>query len=121
MGVDQNAAQTFDAELLDEAHAAHVGGQVVDLDGVLADAAAVLLLAQVQAEAFDAVDLLIPPGQRFFVHGADFREALVVEVTHQGASDETTRPGDHNQVVLACGLAAVDAHKSSRVTYQKLS
>ena len=35
MGVDEDAAQALDAEVLDEAHAAHVGGEVVDLLGAL--------------------------------------------------------------------------------------
>ncbi len=36
VGVDEDAAQALDAEVLDEAHAAHVGRQVVDLHRALA-------------------------------------------------------------------------------------
>ena len=64
------------AEAFDEAHAAHVGRQVVDLDGPFADAVAVLFVAHVQAEVLDAVGDLIPVGQRLFVDRANPGEAL---------------------------------------------
>ena len=60
MGVDQDAAQAFDAEALDEAHAAHVGREVVHLGGARDGAAAVLFQAQVEAEGLDARDALVP-------------------------------------------------------------
>jgi len=48
---NEDAAHALDPEVLDEAHATHVGSQVVDLRGALAGAFAVVGLAQVQAQA----------------------------------------------------------------------
>jgi hypothetical protein len=79
VGVDQDAAEAFDAEALDEAHAAHVGRQVVDFHRAFADATAVLLVAHVQAEVFHAGMVLIPLGQRLLVHRANAGEPFLVK------------------------------------------
>ena len=49
--VDQNAAQALDAKALDEAHAAHVSGQVIDLGGAFDGPDGVFFFAQVHREA----------------------------------------------------------------------
>ncbi len=79
VGVDQNAAQALDAEALDEAHAAHVGRQVVDLGRALHGPDGVFPLAQIHAKAFDAGDPLVPFRQRLLVDGPDAGEALIVK------------------------------------------
>ena len=76
MGVDQDAAQAFDPEALDETHAAHIGGQVVDFHRAFDRPDAVVFLAQVHAQTFDARHALVPVGQRLLVDGADAGEAL---------------------------------------------
>jgi hypothetical protein len=38
---DEDAAEAFDPELLDEAHAAHIGGEIIDFDSALDNALAV--------------------------------------------------------------------------------
>ena len=103
MGVDEDAAQALDAELLDEAHAAHVGGQVIDLDRPFAHPVAVFLVAHVQAQPLHARHPLVPVGQRFLVDGPDAGETLVVEIARQRTADESAGPGDDDQVVLARG------------------
>ena len=60
MRVDQNGAQAFHAKALDEAHAAHIGRKIVDLDSALADALAVVLDANVQAKNLHAGNVKIP-------------------------------------------------------------
>ncbi len=67
VGVDQNAAQALDAEAFDEAHAAHVGREIVDFGGPFADAMAIGFVADVEAEILNAVEDLVPIGQRLFV------------------------------------------------------
>ena len=100
MCVDQDRAQALDAVALDEAHAAHVRGQVVDLDRAFAGPHAIGVLAQVQAQAFDARHTLVPFGQRLLVDRPDVGETLVVEIAGQRAGDEAARAGDHDQIVL---------------------
>ena len=100
MRVDQDAPQALDAEPLDETHAAHVRGQVIDLDGALAGPLAVVLFLEVHAQALDARHPLVPFGQRLFVDRADPRESLVVEVSRQGPGDESAGAGDDDLVIL---------------------
>ena len=98
--VDEDAAQALDPEPLDEAHAAHVGREVVDLDRALARPPAVLLVAQVQAQALHAGHALVPLGQRLLVDGPNPREALVVEIARQRPGDESAGPADDDQIVF---------------------
>ncbi len=93
MGVDQDRAEALHAEAFDEAHAAHVGRQVVDLGGPFADAVAIGLLAHVEAEVLHAVVDLVPIGQRLLIDGANPREPLFLEIAHQRAGDESAGPG----------------------------
>ena len=90
----------MDAEPLDEPHAAHVGSEIIDFHRTFADVAAVILMADVQAEVLDTGHVQIPFVKRFFVHRADVGEALLFEVTDQVARDESTRAGDDQQVIF---------------------
>ena len=97
--VDEDAAQALHAKTLDEAHPAHIGGEVVYLYRALDGADGVLLLAQVHGEAFHAGHALVPFRQRLAVDGADARVAKVVEVTSQRACDKPAGAPDDDQVV----------------------
>ncbi len=68
---------------LDEAHAAHVGRQVVDLHRAFHRPPAVFVFAQIQAQALDARHALVPLGQRLLVHRADAGETLLVEIARE--------------------------------------
>ena len=98
MGIDQYAAQTFHAETLDESHPAHVGGQVVDLDGAFAGPPTGRRLAQIEAERLDTGHHLVPVRKRFLVDGPDSRETLFLEIADQGSSNESSRAGYQNQI-----------------------
>ena len=100
VGVDENGAQAFHAETLDETHAAHVGGQVIDFHRAFADALAVVLVAHVQAEVLHAGNVQIPFVKRLLVHRADVGEALFLEIQGQVAGDESARAGDDDQIIL---------------------
>ena len=97
--VDEDRAQALDAVALDEAHAAHVGGQVVDLDRPLAGPGAVVADADVEDEVLDAGGPLVPLVEGLLVDGPDAREALVVEVADERPGDEAAGPGDDEEVV----------------------
>ena len=100
MRVDENGAQAFDAETLDETHAAHVGGEIVNFHRAFADALAVVLVAHVQAEVLHAGNVQIPFVKRLLVHRADVGEAFVLEIQREVAGDESARAGDDDQIVL---------------------
>ena len=100
VGVDENGAEAFHAEAFDKTHAAHVGGEIVNLDGAFADAVAIILIADIQAEVFHAGHREIPLIERFLVHGADAGEAFFLEVPGEVAGDEATGAGDDDQVIF---------------------
>ena len=111
--VDEDAAQALHAEVLDEAHAAHVRGEVVDLGRALDGVDGVLLVAEVHGDRLDARHAQVPVGQGLAVDGPDVRVALLREVARQRPGDEAAGPGDHDEVVL--GQAASDAGTGDRV------
>ena len=93
-------AQAFDAETLDETHAAHVGGEVIDFHRAFADALAIVLDAHVEAEVLHAGHVQIPFVKRLLVHRADVGEAFFGEIQGEVAGDESAGAGDDDQVVL---------------------
>src|SRR5262245_46250381 len=105
MGIDQHIPQTLDAEPLNESHAAHVRGEVVDLRGAVDSVPAVRLEAQVEAETLGLRQALKPLRQRLLVDGANAAKSALVEVAHEGSADEAPRPCDHDHVVC-CSIGA---------------
>ena len=103
MGVDEDGAQAFHAEAFDKAHAAHVGRQIVNLDGAFADAVAIIFIADIQAEVLHPGHRKIPLIEGFLVHGADAGEAFSLEVAGEVAGDEAAGAGDHYQIVFLEG------------------
>lgn len=78
MGVDQNAQHAEGLVVLDETHAAHVGGEVVDLGAAVDGLIAMSLVAKVQDQIFGFGKQLIPLAEGFSIDGPDavpfFRE-----------------------------------------------
>ena len=103
MGVDEDAAQALHPEPLDETHATHVGGQVVDFRRSFDSPDAVVLLAQVHAQTGDARHPLVPVGKWFLVNRPNAGEPFVMEIAGQRPADEPTGSGNHEQVILVHG------------------
>ncbi len=85
---------------LDEAHAAHVGGQVVDHAGALGGGPAGLEQGEVAHLVLDAGRLLVPLGERLHVDGADPAVAALLQDAHQVTTDEATRASDDHEIIL---------------------
>ena len=100
MGIDENASETFYAEPLDEAHPAHVGGQVIDFDRAVTHPPAGFLVATIEMQILHPWDAQVPVVKWLLVHRPDPREAPFVEVCRQIASDETAGTGDGDEVVF---------------------
>jgi hypothetical protein len=99
MGVDQDAAQTLDAEKLDESHPAHVGFEVIDLHRTIHSANGVLFFTQVERETFRAFHPLIPIVQRLAIDGANPRESKFAEMARERSANESAGAGDYDLVV----------------------
>ena len=85
---------------LDEAHAAHVGGEVVDHPGALGGGPAGLEQGEVAHLVLDAGGLLIPLGERLHVDGADPGVAALLQDANQVTTDEATGTGDDDEIIL---------------------
>ena len=103
--VDQDGQHAVRLVGLDEAHAAHVGGQVVDPARAGADALTGLGIAQVGHDVLHAVDELVPLRQGLAVHRAHAALLPGDEVGHQMSADESPGAGDDDDVLPAQALA----------------
>ena len=100
--VDQYAAQAFHAEVLDEAHAAHVRGEIVNFRRVFDSPHRIRLLAQIHREALHARNALVPIRQGFAIDGPD-RDSPGNENSGPATADEPTAGNDDQ--VMAIELA----------------
>ena len=96
MGVDQHREHAEGFVVFDEAHAAHVGGEVVDFAHSVAGTLASFAELEIGLDVFDVVEDLIPLVERFDVDAADVLVALVAEMGDQVSTDETTAASNEN-------------------------
>ena len=89
--IDQHGQHAQRLVVLDEAHAAHVGGQVVNLHGALGGRLAVFLEIQIEGEILDVVEALVPFVERLDVHRANVAVALLAQQRDQRAANKTAR------------------------------
>ena len=78
--------------MLDEAHAAHVRGQVVNLHGALGGLLAVFLEVQIQGQILHIVEALIPFLERFGIHRSKIPVPLFAQQRNQRAANKAARP-----------------------------
>src|SRR5262249_55142964 len=97
----QNATQALYSESLNEPHAAHVSGQIVNLNGSLADPMTVFLLAAIQAQALHARYAQIPFIKGLLIHRPNAPEAFLFEIQSQVAGNKSSRPSDDDQIIFS--------------------
>ena len=100
MGAHQHRQHALGLVGLDEAHAAHVGGEVVDHRRALGGGPAGFELGEVAHLVLDARGLLVPLGERLHVDAADLGVAALLQHTDQMAADEATSAGDDHEIIL---------------------
>ena len=83
---------------LDEPHAAHVGGEVVDDGGSLQRGDAVFTPAEIQLEVFHALVDLVPMLERLDVHRSDAGLPLPFEIGDEVPADEASSAGNNRQI-----------------------
>jgi len=107
MRIDKDASQALHTESLDEAHAAHVRGQIIDFRRSLANAPTGVLRTTIEAKMFRVGKTLIPFPKRFLIHCADTFEALITEIFDQMSADEATGTGDNDENILRFPFGAI--------------
>ena len=100
MGVDEHAQHAEGFVVFDEAHAAHVGGELEDGGDAFGGAVAGVLVLEVEDEILDAVSDLIPVVERLLVDAADDLDPIGKEVLDQMATDEAARAADGHFLTL---------------------
>ncbi len=95
MGVDEHREHAGGLVVLDEAHAAHVGGEVEDLLDAVDRGPAGAELAQVEDEVLGAGVHLVPLAERLDVGRADL-VAAAQQVGDQPSADESATAGDEH-------------------------
>ncbi len=100
MCIDQHRQHAQGLVVLDEAHAAHVGRQVVDGGGPFARRAAGVEVLQVGDDIVHFVEDLIPLVQWLDVDGPDSPIVLTPQFGDQVASDKSATSGDDDQIII---------------------
>ena len=85
VGVDQDVEHAERLVVFDEAHTAHVRGQLVDCGRPCGGGIAVVLVSEIEREVLHAVSELMPLVEWLDVHGAN-----VVEATAKEALDDVS-------------------------------
>jgi hypothetical protein len=99
MSIDQHGQHAQRLIVLDEAHAAHVGGEVVDFVGTFGRIFAVFLEIQIEGQILDVIEALVPLVERFCVDGSDTL-ALLAKLGNQMATDEATSACYNNPSIV---------------------
>src|SRR6266508_2074343 len=92
---------------LDEAHPAHVGGEIEDVRGTLSGCIARLLLPQIGRDVLDAVVLLVPAAARLEVDRSNAPEPAAPQLGDEMPADEASRTRDEDE------LGAIHLHEGS--------
>ena len=88
--VGQNREHAQCLIVLDETHAAHVRGKLVDGVDARRSPETVFLILQIEREVLDAARGLIPLIKRLDVHGANNLNAISDQMLYQMAADKST-------------------------------
>jgi hypothetical protein len=101
MRVDEDREHTERLIVLDESHAAHVCGQVINqgrpFDGLLGG----FLFAKIENHIFDIIELLVPSAERLDIDRAKIGVALPPEIGNEMAADESASAADDNFLIRA--------------------
>src|ERR1700678_117364 len=98
--VDQDGQHAQGFVVLDEAHAAHVGREVVNLVHALRGDFTIRFFVEIEGEILDVAKALIPLVDRLNVDCANISVALVAERRDEMATNKTA--GSRNDYSLLC-------------------
>ncbi len=100
MRIDQHAQHAERLVVLDETHAAHVGGQIHYYGRTLHSTLADFFALKIQDKILDSVRLLIPLLARLDVHGPDHIDAAIAQILYEMAADKSAPSANNNFLVL---------------------
>ena len=86
--------------VLDEAHAAHVGAEIVNHARTTGRFVARLEQSKIADLVLDTNGRLVPLVERLHIDGADPGLAALHQDTDQMAADEPTGAGHHHEIIL---------------------
>ena len=104
MRVDQHRQHAQRAVVLDEAHAAHVGCEVVHDGGVARRCLAGVLSLKIELQVLDLREALVPLVERLDIDGANLPMSLPEQVGNQMAADKSAAAAHDDQI------ARIDFH-----------
>ena len=96
MRIDEHAEHAKRLVQFDEAHAAHVGGQVIDNASVFDGLFAGFAPLQIQDEVFDVWEDLVPLGDGFDIDGAQIGVALALKICYQMTADKAATTANND-------------------------
>ena len=94
VGIDEHAEHAEGFVVLDEAHAAHVGREIVNHFGIAADELAGVEALHVHHQIFHIAMELVPVVEGFLIDRTDVGEAFVFEKLDEVSADEAAGSGD---------------------------
>ncbi len=97
VGVDQNREHAQGLVVLDEAHAAHVGGEVIDIIRVDKRLYAGILETKIRDDIFRTLTNLIPLVERLEIDRSNL-VAFAQQVRSEMATDEASAACDYDQI-----------------------
>jgi prepilin-type N-terminal cleavage/methylation domain-containing protein/prepilin-type processing-associated H-X9-DG protein len=103
MRIDEHGEHAKGFVVFDEAHATHIGGEIVNGVGAFESLVASIGEREVELEVFDAGSALIPFIERLDIDRANILETLADEISDQVAANKTTAAA-HNNFIVFHGL-----------------
>ena len=98
--VDQHGEHAQSFVVFDEAHAAHVGGEVVDIADAAARFLAFVAEIEIGLDVLDVVEHLVPLVERFDVDAANPLDALLAQLRDQMSANEPAAACYENNLIL---------------------
>jgi hypothetical protein len=86
--------------LLDEAHAAHVGGEIVHVAGAIDGSVSGLAQGEVELVVLGRAEVLVPGANGLDVHGPHAPVPRLEQSPDEVPADESAGAGHDNQIVL---------------------
>jgi hypothetical protein len=99
VGINQHTEHTQGFVVLDEAHAAHIGGEIVNDMSTLQRRVAIPQVFEIEDEIIDLVKDLIPIRHRFHIHRSHLSVALPKEFRDEMAPDKAAAAADNDLAI----------------------
>src|SRR5262249_56043072 len=97
VGVDEHGEHAQGFVVFDETHAAHVGGQIIDVRRATSRCFAVFLHIEIEGNIFHVIEALIPLIERLYINATDALKTAAAQRRNKRAADEAACATYHHQ------------------------